>query len=166
MNKVWNPSSSRFAHSITRYAVAAGLKPEHAGHVTAKILAEIRKDVADNGATTAETEGKNGAVKQHEVKKHDVKQRATGAKLLKLTWGTKEELFVDACSALTQAYVRQDQALASLEALGAGMDSIPPVGSIIERHWNGAVVAVKNSFAASYAPKSVEQAAAEAAMLA
>lgn len=165
MNKVWNPSSSRFSHSITRYALAAGLKSEHAGHVTAKILAEIRRDVADNGSTTAETEGKHGTVKQHEVKQHAVKQRATGAKLLKLTWGTKEELFVDACSALTQAYVRQDQALASLEALGAGMDIIPPVGSIIERHWAGAVLAVRNSFATAYAPKSQEQAAAEAAML-
>lgn len=166
MNKVWNPSSSRFSHSITRYALAAGLKPEHAGHVTAKILAEIRKDVADNGSTTAETEGKNNKLVVHEVKQHPVKQRATGAKLLKLTWGHKEELFVDACSGLTQAYVRQDQALASLEALGAGTDLIPPVGSIIERHWAGAVVAVRNSFATAYAPKSPEQAAAEAAMLA
>ena len=166
MNKVWNPSSSRFAHSITRYALASGLKPEHAGHVAAKIIAEIRKDVADNGSTTAEREGKNGTMKQHEVKKHAIKQRATGTKLLKLTWGTKEELFVEACAAITQAYIRQDQALAQLEALGAGMDIIPPVGSIIERHWAGAVVAVKNSFASHYAPKSQEQAAAEAAMLA
>lgn len=160
MNPVWNPVSARFAHSIAKWAVNFGLIAADAEHVAAKIVADVRKDIRENAAKTAETEGKGGTLKTHEVKEHAVKQRVSGVKLLKLSIGEKEEWFIENCSGVTQALVRVDQCLAGLEKVGAGIDWTPPVGSVLERHLTTAATTVKATMDAN---RAKEAAAKEAA---
>ena len=110
----WSPVSARFAHSIARFALANGVDANDTEHVAAKILAEVKRDVKANGKKTAMVEKRSGEEVEKEVKRHELKQRATGAKLLKLTLGAKEEWFLEACTGLTQALVRIDQAMAGM----------------------------------------------------
>ena len=160
MNPVWNPVSARFAHSIAKWSMRIGLVAEDADHTAAKVVADIRKDIRENAAKTAETEGKGGTLKTHEVKEHAAKQRVSGVKLLKLAVGQKEEWFIENCSGVTQALVRVDQALAGLEKVGAGIDWSPPVGSVLERHLTLAASTVKATMDAN---RAKEAAAKEAA---
>ncbi len=145
----WTPVSARFVHSINRFALGQGLTADDVTHVSAKVCAEIRRDVKDNAAKSAEVENAKGELKTKEVKEHKPTQRATGTKLLKLSVGFKEEWFLEGCAGVTQALVRIDQSMAGLEKVGAGIDWSPPVGSGLERYLVSVCGVVKSSLEAT-----------------
>lgn len=150
----WSPVSARFEHSILRFALASGVEREDCAHVAAKVISEVRRDVKANARKTVMTTKANGEEIEKAVKEHQLKQRASGAKLLKLSLGTKEEWYLEDCNGLTQALVRIDQGLLALETAGAGIDWMPPVGSLLEKHLLTACVAVKASMDAERARKA------------
>jgi len=150
----WTPVSARFEHSILRFALANGVEREDCEHVSAKVIGEVKRDVKANAKKTVMVEKKSGEEVEKEVKRHELKQRATGAKLLKLTLGAKEEWYLEECSGITQALVRIDQAMAGMESQGAGIDWMPPVGSLLERHLLAACGTVKASMDAERARKA------------
>lgn len=152
----WSPVSARFAHSIARFALANGVDSSDTEHVAAKVLAEVKRDVKANGKKKVVVEKKSGEEVEKEVKRHELRQRATGARLLKLTLDAKEEWYLEECSGLTQALVRIDQAMAGMESQGAGIDWMPPVGGVLERHLLTACSAVKASMDAAREAKAKE----------
>ena len=152
--------SARMAHNIAVWAMALGLKSEHADAFSNKVVKAIAKEIEAKATTDLAVTKRDGSLSHKSVKEHEVRQRATG-KILKLTNGEKHEWFIELCSPAVKALVRQDQALFGLEAHGAGAYLAPVPGSAVEEYLLNHLSEFKASRPADYRAKSPETAKAE-----
>ena len=147
--------SARMAHNLSSWALGQGLKSEHSEAFSAKVLKAMAKEIESSARKAIEVEKNDGGISRKECKEHDVKQRASG-KLLKLSNGTKHEWYIETAHPAVKALVRQDQALAGLEALGAGAVLIPVRASAVETYLLKHLEEFKASRPAEYTTKSEE----------
>ena len=152
------------AHNIASWAFGQGLKTEHSEAFGAKVLKAMAKEIESSACKAIEVEKSDGGISRKEVKEHEVKQRASG-KLLKLSNGTKHEWYIETAHPAVKALVRQDQALAGLEAVGAGAVLIPVRASVVETYLLKHLEEFKASRPTDYAAKSAETAKHEESAL-
>ena len=156
--------SARMAHNLALWAMALGLRSEHADAFGQKVVKAMAKEIEAKATTGLAITKRDGSVSHKSVKEHDVRQRATG-KLLKLTNGEKHEWFIELCTPAVKALVRQDQALFGLEAHGAGAYLAPVPGSAVEEYLLNHLSEFKASRPADYKAKTAEAAKAEESAL-
>jgi len=156
--------SARMAHNIASWAFGQGLKTEHSEAFGAKVLKAMAKEIESSACKAIEVEKNDGGISRKECKEHGTKQRASG-KRLKLSNGTKHEWFIETAHPAVKALVRQDQALYSLEEVGAGAILIPVRASIVEMYLLKHLEEFKASRPTDYATKSEETSKREEAAL-